>query len=471
MVSNYQLLQTIFSISDSECHSQEIKTSEQFSPIVIIVDTATQQPLDCVLLLYGEKNPEVSCRTLFCYIAVQVSYCDVHGSYPHPLYHMESKPCTQQGKLPLIFCFHQPGTVCVIQLSIHSIADSEGMEYMHQSEGCTCIVQIIDRVQQHGGVKTSNQHGVVRIKEPPLRRYTGPLTTPEYHKLESKFTKLFLSPDYTQIQLAESSISPDIKVFALCWEALSEAIYENYSSERYKELLKTALEEASQRECENDSLLQGRVLRHLAHMQYAQGNDDKALEYINRAKERFFLAAPSNETAFALHTELRIRRRRLFRIHPFSSELYTAIEKEYERLLEHAKYMEEYEKPVVCHFFVMKASFHLSSSLITDELPPEEYWPSPGDLRKAEECLDRVSLDKMPSPSNFYTARYYRTFCDLHVWKREYSKAMHYLEKATEVHNQVKLEARVHQLVGQRLKLLEKRKGDEKINEILKKYS
>ena len=50
MVSNYQLLQTIFAIADNECHSQEIRPDEQFSPIVTIVDTETQQPLDCVLV-------------------------------------------------------------------------------------------------------------------------------------------------------------------------------------------------------------------------------------------------------------------------------------------------------------------------------------------------------------------------------------------------------------------------------------
>ena len=479
MVSNYQLLHAIFSTSDSECHSQEIKTSEQFSPIVTVVDAATQQPLDCVLLLHGEKPPEVTSRALFCYITVQVtvvSDCNAHGSYPHPLYHMESKPC-EQGKLPLTFCFHQPGTVCLIQLSIHSIVDSEGLEYMYHSEDFTCIVQIIDRVQQHGGGKSSIQHGVVRMQEPPFLRYTGPLTTPRYHKLESKFTKLFLSPDYKQIPklskqiLAESNICPDIKVFAQCWKALSEAIHENYAHTNYEKQLETAWEKASQLGCKNGLLLQGRVLRHLAHMYHAQGNDDKALEYISQAKERLSIAAPSNETAFALHTELRIKRRTLFsKHHPLSSELYTSIEKEYELLLEHAKYMEEYEKPILCHFFVMKASFHLRSDLITDKLPPEEYWPSPDDLRKAEECLNRVSLDIMPSQSNFYTARYYRTLFDLHVWKKQYPNAMHCLEKALEVHDQVKLDARIQQLVEQRLKLLERLKGDEKIDEILREY-
>ena len=56
MVSNYQPLQTVFAIDKGECHMQQVKNNEQFSPIVTIEDTATQQPLDCVLLLHGEKN-------------------------------------------------------------------------------------------------------------------------------------------------------------------------------------------------------------------------------------------------------------------------------------------------------------------------------------------------------------------------------------------------------------------------------
>ena len=99
MVSNYQLLQAIFAMPKGECHVREIRPDEPFSPIVTIVDAGTQQPLDCVLLLHGEKPPEVTCRTLFCYIAVQVTdvphYNDEHGSYPYPLYHMESKLCKQ----------------------------------------------------------------------------------------------------------------------------------------------------------------------------------------------------------------------------------------------------------------------------------------------------------------------------------------------------------------------------------------
>ena len=125
--------------------------------------------------------------------------------------------------------------------------------------------------------------------------------------------------------------------------------------------------------------------------------------------------------------------------------------------------MEEYEQPVTCNFFVMKASLHLRSELITDQLPPKELWPSPDDLMKAEECLNRVSLDVMPNQINFYTARYFCTLCELYIWKQEYPKSMYYLEEARKVHNQVKLNARMQHLVDQRLKLLQKLEGNDKI--------
>ena len=260
--------------------------------------------------------------------------------------------------------------------------------------------------------------------------------------------------------LISESISTDIKVFALCWKALSEAVHKGY--ENAERSLRLAWEKASKLECENGLLLQGRVLRHLAHFQFCQADDDKALEYMSLAKQRLFHAAPSNETALALYTELRMKRRRLLS-KTFSSEQYMSLDKEYELLLEHAKYMEEYEKPVVCNFLTMKASFHLRSDMITDKLPSEEYWPSPDDLLKAENCLKK---DTMPSQINAYTARYYRTLCDLHIWKQEYPEAMRCLKEATKVYDQMKLKGNNSlQRVDQRLKLLEIQKSDGTIDE------
>ena len=59
IVSNCQLenLHKILAIFDSEYLYHKIQKDEQFSPTVTVVDTKTQQALDCVLLLHGEKLP------------------------------------------------------------------------------------------------------------------------------------------------------------------------------------------------------------------------------------------------------------------------------------------------------------------------------------------------------------------------------------------------------------------------------
>ena len=41
----------------AQCHTRGIKVYEQCKSIVTIMDTATQPPLDCALLLHGGKLP------------------------------------------------------------------------------------------------------------------------------------------------------------------------------------------------------------------------------------------------------------------------------------------------------------------------------------------------------------------------------------------------------------------------------
>ena len=381
-VSNYQLLQTVFAIPENECprqeinadkHRQQIKKDEQFSPIVTIVDTVYEQILDCVQVLDGENPPEVSSWTLFCYIAVQVTvipYCDAHGSYPHPLYHMESKPC-KQGKLPLTFCFHQPGTVCVIQLSIHSIVDSEGVEYMHHSEDCTCVVQIIDR-NQHGGGNMGDQHGLVRMKEPPLLTYTGPLATKQYHKIAQHFEKLYSPSNYEQIKKLAGKIvdgrhiKVDLKAYALCWAASNEICLHG-SVEDGEKLLRTAWEKASTLECENGLLLQAMIHRRFAAIYSSKGKYDKALEHISEATIRLCHAAHSRETALVLYRNTMVKWRQLVTQRDITTEKCKSIEYDFDKLLEHISCVEDYERSCIFMFHMEKAKFHLRTLLISDK--------------------------------------------------------------------------------------------------------
>ena len=87
-------------------------------------------------------------------------------------------------------------------------------------------------------------------------------------------------------------------------------------------------------------------------------------------------------------------------------------------------------------------------------------------IKKAENCLKK---DTMASQINAYTARYYRTLCDLHVWRKEYPEAMHCLNEATKVYNQMKVKGNNSlQRVDQRLKLLEILKSEGSIDEMQK---
>ena len=76
----------------------------------------------------------------------------------------------------------------------------------------------------------------------------------------------------------------------------------------------------------------------------------------------------------------------------------------------------------------------------------------------------------MPSKANFHAARYYRSLCDLYIWKQQYSEAMHNLQKAQNIYDQMKVNSKTDNF-DQQFKLLERLNEDEKIDEILKKFS
>ena len=62
--------------------------------------------------------------------------------------------------------------------------------------------------------------------------------------------------------------------------------------EQADKLFKAAWRKATKLECENGLLLKGRILRMLAYLKHAQGNNIMAEGYTSRPKERLFNAAP-----------------------------------------------------------------------------------------------------------------------------------------------------------------------------------
>ena len=246
--------------------------------------------------------------------------------------------------------------------------------------------------------------------QPALLRYTGPLATAKYHKIARQFE--MVSPKAASLQqlaskITSGSFSDDIKVIALCWKALIDIQGKPKHNEG---LLKTGWEIATKMECENGVLLQGRVLRHWAHLQCVQGNYEEALKFISLAKQRFAIAVHSKETASMIYTEILVEWRSLSSSpHPSEfSRVYKSTERNYDLLLQHSETMEEYEKYRLYLYSTEKAKLHLRSVLITDKLPSEAYHPSEDDLKKAESCLKGaiVHENKLPEQANNYKGNY-----------------------------------------------------------------
>ena len=239
------------------------------------------------------------------------------------------------------------------------------------------------------------------------------------------------------MQLAQSivdssHIDANLKAFALCWEASSE-IFLREQYEDGEKLLRAAWEKASPIECKNGLLLQGMIHRLFAAMYYSRGEYDEALEHVSAAKERLCNAAPSKETALVLYRETVVKWRNLVMQKDTSAEKYKSIEEDFDKLLEHANFVEDYEKPYIFLFCIEKAKFHLRTLLIADRLPPDEYRPTKLDLEKAKKCLHGVSLDMLPSEVNLYAVNYYNAHCDLCLWNEQYSEAMEYVKKAKQL--------------------------------------
>ena len=484
VVSNYEYLQRTFAVSADKCH-HKLKPEEQFSPLVAILDAETGQQIGATVLLAGEKPPEVANRTLFCYISLNVTLIPYYGSlrsHPYSLHHLEKNtkiPCNP-GEIALLFCFYQGSADYIIQFSIHSIADSQGIEYMYQCEECNYIVRVIDREKY-----SKCHHGAAMVKSHPFLKFTGPCASARFHKTEKLFLSLYLSEKSEQIHQVTKSIiesrhiSVDIKVVALCYEALvNAALQKRFDSAEVT--LRTALKMASQAECENSVMLQGRVFRYSATLCYLQERYDEGTEYALRAKGMLFNAAPSYDKASALHIDLLLRRRKLQcstsqgTISKYSSQQYKQIEQDYNILINYADFLEEHEKSEFCSFLTAKARFHLRSRQITDEITLEECRPTSDDVQNAELCLTKVPLKDLPCEVNIFVAWYFLAFCDLHLWKQQYPEAKRYAEKAKELCFRGKITGRVLKIAIMRLKLLEtlevQKQGDEELDLIIDKF-
>ena len=109
------------------------------------------------------------------------------------------------------------------------------------------------------------------------------------------------------------------------------------------------------------------------------GKHTKALECIDEAKVKLFNTAPSFEKPVVIFVEIMLRQKHLTlsdttEVGNWSQET-LEIERNFELLVNYSNCMEEYEKPAICMFLICKAEFHLRSSQIMGDLPPEDSRP------------------------------------------------------------------------------------------------
>ena len=311
-------------------------------------------------------------------------------------------------------------------------------------------------------VDTEQRFSSTMPKSLPMLRYTGPCASSLFHETQRFYIEQILSNNTQEVDRATAEILErnncvDIQVIALSYQALSKMKLQGRLDEA-EALFRTALDKSRSPDCENSVILAGRLLEHYASLLKIMGKHTKALECIDEAKVKLFNTAPSFEKAVVIFVEIMLRQKHLTPsdttdIGNWSRE---TLERNFELLVNYANYMEEYEKPAICMFLICKAEFHLRSSQIMGDLPPEDRRPTEDDLQKAEACLKGVQMEIFPTQVNYYKAQYYLALSDLHLWRQEYSEAIVNVRNAKQQFLQGKITNDKSCIPDQRLKLLEK---------------
>ena len=264
-------------------------------------------------------------------------------------------------------------------------------------------------------VDTEQRFSSTMPKSLPMLRYTGPCASSWFHETQRFYIEQILSNNTWEVDRATAEILErdncvDIQIIALSYQALSKMKLQGRLDEA-EALFRTALDKSRSPDCETSVILEGRLLEHYASLLKIMGKHNKALEFIDEAKVKLFNTAPSFEKAVVIFVEIMLRQKHLTlsdttEVGNWYQET-LEIERNFELLVNYSNCMEEYEKPAICMFLICKAEFHLRSSQIMGDLPPEDRRPTEDDLQKAEACLKGVQMEIFPTQVNYYKAQYY----------------------------------------------------------------
>ncbi len=278
---------------------------------------------------------------------------------------------------------------------------------------------------------TSSQ--LCMVKDPILIRFSGPLATRQFQKIERAFYGAIHASKADDVEWATEkmlslNVSTDYKAMSLLYRASCKAMVGGHLLEALVDC-DEAIEMARLLECQNGPLITGRALRHKTGLLRAKGRTDEASKCVKEAKENFFLAAPSFDTAALLYEDVRLR----IRIAVSKGEIvnFSEVEDYYNRILKHSHLLDDHHRPQMCVFLNAQAEVFLRTDYIKkDHLPPAAIAPTEEDLCRAEHLLNNVPLQELPDEAYTYTGRYYLARSDLCLWRKQYPEAIEWAERS-----------------------------------------
>ena len=270
------------------------------------------------------------------------------------------------------------------------------------------------------------------VKDPLLIRFSGPLATRKFQKINRAFSRAIHAGKTEDVEWATEKIlsmnvSTDFKAITLLYRASCMALVRGQMDAALLDCDR-AIERAKVLECQNGSLITGRALRQKTSILRTLGKCDKALECMKEAKENFFLAAPSSDTASLLYEEVRLK----IQIATSKGVIVNSsdVENDYDRILKHSDRLDDNDRSRLCVFLNAQAEVFLRSYYVKDELPPTAIAPTEGNLRRAEYLLNRVPLKELTGEAYVYKGWHFLARSDLYMWRKQYPKAIEWAEKS-----------------------------------------
>ena len=270
------------------------------------------------------------------------------------------------------------------------------------------------------------------VDDPLLISFSGPLATQWFKKFDRAFyTAIHAGKAKVVESVAEKMLSTnfciDFKAIALLYRASCRALLTGKMDEALLDCDR-AIERAKLLDCQNGALITGRALRYKTSILRTLGKCDEALECLKGAKEQYFLAAPSYDTASLLYEEVRLK------IQLVNSKRmvvnFSDVKNDYSRIVKHLDYLEGNRSHLCVVVLNAQAEVLLRTYYIKEDLPSTEISPTEDDLCSAEYLLNCVPHDKLPAEAYVYRGWHYLARADLCMWRKQYPEAIEWAEKS-----------------------------------------